>query len=71
MLLEKLGHYGGEDWCKLYGNSIFFNICKAEKLAAKFTRQKVIVFYTKTSNELRANAAFLIGAFAIIYMGYR
>ncbi|KAK6622038.1 hypothetical protein RUM44_001845 [Polyplax serrata] len=69
-LTNKLATYAGEAFYEKFTISRFGRKDIAEKLKEKFVKNKVIVYYTSTNNEKRANAAFLIGAFAILYLGY-
>lgn len=70
-LINKLATYAGDAFYEKFANSRFGKKEVAEKLREKFIRKKVIVYYTSTNNEKRANAAFLVSAFAVLYLGFR
>lgn len=70
-LTNKLATYAGDTFYQKFTNSRFGRKDIAEKLQEKFVKKKIVVYYTSTNNEKRANAAFLIAAFAVLYLGFR
>lgn len=69
-LTNKLATYAGDAFYEKFANSRFGKKDVAEKLRERFVKKKIIVYYTSTNNEKRANAAFLISAFAVLYLGF-
>lgn len=69
-LTNKLATYAGDAFLEKFAGSRFGRKDVAEKLGEKFIKKKVVVYYTSTNNEKRANAAFLISSFAVLYLGF-